>query len=770
MATVQVKPALNNASFIGSGPMCNPGFEDCASDGGVMMGTCYYPYANTVVSEPCLKSDSCVVSGYHGLCTKTVYDRKTLENWMRLSQSTIGGKALNSIPLPGSRASFSYDITEPGRAGFTSIPGFSSLLNAVVSNLLKSLAIVSVLGELDVNLITVPLFSSCDIPDFGPDANPQLTSIVAWDKQQLACKSFLSFLPDSVSSALCNLVDRLSKEYLENIAKAYLAVWSRTQTHDIMTQLSNGVRYFDLSIGVNTKEGMVPDANLTLADVKFTNGLFTHMNVQYFFIQVRDWMEMYDPEHQEILIFDFAKMTNLVSNNSFLPVLPDTQRKLQNLLLSFLSNFFGSMLSPSTQPLSSTCDTFMQSHQHVITLFDNAQLTHSASRFVQMWQPLYPFVRSRDDGLNSYDAGPTPDVSAVYGSLAANYPKIGDPNKLTVLRGVGGLDSLQTLFMGLALPSMISNPDGLLQLSMRFTPNFVTNILPSPYGHVSGGWARIAAPSSGYNVILGDNVCAFNFSSLIVAWNREELHLYGGRAVPTDNDDQCHVIMGENDIVSCYTDPAGYSANTCVFDDGRCYSTTANQCQSNDDCSVAVGGCNSTTGGALACNFNGADCDCVNKDRRSCRADRECKFKPGFWDICVANIPGVSDENCKFNGVGCTCDNPDPLAPQCWSDADCSWGPLGSKSNNPDLGSHNCRIIGTESWCATPRSQCTHTDECTLSGAYCRSSTPGGYRCEDGSPSDILSGNACVCEREDPEDVVDYYPENPQNYPGYVWL
>ena len=168
--------------------------------------------------------------------------------------------------------------------------------------------------------------------------------------------------------------------------------------------------------------------------------------------------------------------------------------------------------------------------------------------------------------------------------------------------------------MGIMFPSQITGPNGLEQLSMKFTPNFVTSVLPPPYGHVPGqGWDRLPMPPGGYNFVSCDHFQKYNVTSLMIAWNRGELSQYGGNAIPTTDDSQCK--CGYQMSVSCgacYTDPAGYDDATCQGSGLECYSTTAPQCQSNADCYLD-GQCQSHTGGGLNCYFGtNLECNCHN--------------------------------------------------------------------------------------------------------------------------------------------------------------
>jgi hypothetical protein len=633
------------------------------------------------------------------------------------------------------------------------------------------------------------------------------------------CQDAFSFLPDAIRPTVCDAIASVSRDTLERTAKGVIGAWARAQSADIVEQLNNGIRYFDLRLCVDTLEMSKPSDELTLADVKFTHTLVTQIDVVSFFLQVRNWLRVDAKRGGEVLIFKF-RLFNLTSGPGWMYVRPDVQFSLQLKLLTFLQTEFGSMLSPANIPLDAPYSKFVG--QNVVMIFENdtVQFPFFLDRpgvpkpictagqsawangtcndactfptitacnaaqdkigFVDFWSaypdprgaPMFNWLRNRDSSMSSFYAGLTDDPNVTFSRLYENYPKLGGPGMLTVLQGQGGFEvsnAVPVILKGLFYPSDLSGPDGLEQLAMRFTPNFVTNILPDPYGHTQGGWPRIKQPYSGYNIIQGDHVQQYNFSTLIVAANRGELWKYGGKAVPTFNDDQCHCALevGTNVLNCgvCYTDPAGYDDTTCVGDGLSCYSTTALQCKYTGDCHWRPGMCTSDTGGALLCSNDGTQCTCKNKaNMRSCRADKECSLGVGTTDMCVSNTNGVYDDNCRFTGAGCTCDTPDPLAPQCMSDADCTWNPIRSSSADPNKGSHNCYILGTESWCATPQVQCEDNSQCHLADAYCRSDRPGGYRCEKGSFGEMAGGDACVCTRPLPSDVAAYDPKNPKNY------
>jgi hypothetical protein len=147
---------------------------------------------------------------------------------------------------------------------------------------------------------------------------------------------------------------------------------------------------------------------------------------------------------------------------------------------------------------------------------------------------------------------------------------------------------------------------------------------------------------------------------------------------------------------------------------------------------------------------------------QACSNDNECRFSFGG---CRGDAGrGVNSERCKMMvGSGsqmCTCDNPDPKAPQCTSDQDCGFAVGASYSRNQDKGSHNCYIIGTGSYCATPSKQCTSNAQChnSASGAY--SDTGASYKCS-------FSVFGAKCDRALPANVVDYKEGAAHNYPGY---
>jgi hypothetical protein len=146
----------------------------------------------------------------------------------------------------------------------------------------------------------------------------------------------------------------------------------------------------------------------------------------------------------------------------------------------------------------------------------------------------------------------------------------------------------------------------------------------------------------------------------------------------------------------------------------------------------------------------------------ACSSDNECRFSFGG---CRGDASkGVNSERCKMMvGSGsqmCTCDNPDPKAPQCTLDQDCGFALGSSYSKNQDKGSHNCYIIGTGSYCATPSKQCTSNAQCHNSAGGAYSDTGASYKCSFG----VFGAK---CDRALPANVVDYTEGASHNYPGY---
>ena len=773
-----------NVDRIGSAPMCNPTLSDCQSNGMVMMGTCAVPSTNSVVYGPC-RDDNCDVYGYHAFCTDTVYPASVTAVWM--AGSKLGNRPLNSIPMIASHDTTTYAIPQPsmGATNAAVVASLSGILSALVAAVFPAGAPLVFIAVTAALTSALPIYNDA-IPNFGPDADPAYRNIVLWNRNT-PCS--IPNLSPPLVDLVCQFVNTASQDTVERVVKGVAGVWSRAQSATISEQLTNGARSFDLRLCIDNAQETIPDAQLVFdTHLKFCHGLVCDITVVEFFTEIRDWIDN-NNAHGEFILLDFNSLHNLIpptNDDKWMYIGDATRLAFQQELLQLLQSLFGSKLAPANIRPDHGYADFIAAGYQIITIFDNGVIDASNTRFVSKWQSQFPFVRDRDgESAGTWGATLSDPVQIqtfnVY-ELTTKLPAT--PNiasMFTNINGVGGLGSdtaAKDILMGIMFPSQITGPNGLEQLSMKFTPNFVTSVLPPPYGHVPGqGWDRLPMPPGGYNFVSCDHFHKYNVTSLMIAWNRGELSKYGMRAVPTLDDSQCSCarksVSGGSvfDCGVCYTDPAGYDDTTCQGDGLACYSTTAQQCRYTPDCHWKLGMCTSDTGGALYCNNNGSSCTCHNPENRSCRADRECTYDVASAS-CISNTPGVSDDNCRYAGTDvhsnknvCTCDNPDPLAPQCTDDSHCIVGAMQkSKSDDQNRGSHNCYILGGESWCATPSVQCTNDDQCHMDGV-CRprDGATGGYKC-----AYHPFAFDCECTRDLPPDVVDYRPDNPLNYPGYV--
>ena len=793
---------LVNATRIGTAPTCNPKPEDCTSNNSVMIGTCYTPAINTIVSGPCRK-DNCD-NGYHAFCVSkdSIYPISISSKWMGYSSDIIGNIPFNQIKIPGSHDTATYDILIP-KTGGAAFAGFVGKLDSIIATILLLFPPLAILG--------IPAFNATlgnelyhyldygtEIPSWGFLQYPQLDP-KNWNENNL-----INYITDAgLMGSILTATTPSNIDSLTKIMKGTIALWGRAQNDDITTQLNNGIRYFDFRIGVDTKEGTVL-SGLDLSSLKFIHTLFTQNSVTKLFDDIKQWINSFTTPFNEILIFDFQNVSNFLYAKNAWDIEETNRLKIQTLFLDYLKNTFGELLFRYDTPITSTYNELIQTKGRIFVLFSNNSYINPARApttppayydFISNYQQKYPFIRDRTFNIVSKESLPnTPTNTSndpnevLTGLQTTSYtsclvspldPK--DPYSLpilpvlNVLQGVGcgfpSGDFVSTIINSLTNPSDIAGPNGLLPLSMKHTPFYITNILPPPYNHTDGGPVLLPPTKGAYNIIIGDNICAFNFSSLIIAWNRNELDIYGMKAINTTNDNQCHCQIdsgaGQGACGVCYTDPAGYDDTTCIGVETACYSTTAPQCRFSDDCHVIGGGAVSDTGGALYCKYNAGSSysECKNPTLRTCRMDSECKLGPN-GSSCVSSVPGVNDDLCVNAGAGqCTCDNPDPLAPQCMGDSDCGYGSSArSFSRDPSKGSHNCRILDAtaQSWCATPMVQCNNDNQChyNVGPAYCTSDTAAGYKCE---VSGII-GTQCDCSRDLPADVVNYDPNNPNNY------
>lgn len=624
-------PILANVERIGTAPTCNPELKDCQSRGMVMIGTCAVPSANSIVYGPC-RDDNCDVYGHHAFCTNTVYPSSETAVWM--AKSNLGNRALNSIPMIASHDTATYALPLPDTGISASIAlalsSVVTLLIAVVFPLGAPLAFIGAIAGLES---TLPVYNNA-IVNFGPDAQEAYRNVVMWNRNP-PCFT----LPDpftGLSDAMCQLAGIVSQNTLERIVKGVAGAWSRAQSATIAEQLTNGARAFDLRVCIDNAQETIPDAQLVFdTHVKFTHGLVCEITAVKFFTDIRDWIEQ-NQAHGEFILLDFNNLHNLVEpkEGTWMYVGEEKRLAFQRQFLQLLQNLFGSKLAPAGILPNMGYSDFVSKGYQIIATFNNAE------SFVSKWQAEFPFVRDRNNDLQGTWrdtlSDPVP-VQAINVSVLSSGGL--DPNKFTVINGSGGLGgstAAKDILMGIFFPSQITGPNGLEQLSMKFTPNFVTSVLPPPYGHVPGqGWDRLPAPAGGYNFVSCDHFQKYNVTSLMIAWNRDELHTYGMRAIPTTNDDQCKcankTISGGSvfDCGLCYTDPAGYDDTTCVKDGLECYSTTAPQCKSNADCYLN-GQCRSHTGGGLKCNYGtNLQCNCENphiETGQPCpdRVDKQC--------------------------------------------------------------------------------------------------------------------------------------------------
>jgi hypothetical protein len=570
---------------------------------------------------------------------------------------------------------------------------------------------------------------------------------------------------------------------LERVVKGVVGVWARAQSADIQTQLSAGARYLDFRLCVDNQEGAIPDANLNFAShCKFTHSLICDITATELFTHIHDWV-VANNAHGEVIVMDFNDMFQLTYGDdeagNFMYVSSRVRDQFQLELLTLLDTLFGTALSPAVVPPTTTYANFTQQGYQFFVCFENK------NNFVTKWQPKFPWVRNRGDIIaDTWRATRTNPIDTYNDNIAT----INDPGwrqnaigKFTIVTGNGGEGGNVTfrtygeeelngaiggdgtnILLGLLHPSELSGPNGLEQLSMRYTPVFVAGMLPAPYT-MAGDLPPLPSPPDGFNFVKTDHFQKFNTSTLLIAWNRGELAQYGGKAIPTTNDSQCHcatkTISGKSvfDCGACYTDPAGYDDTTCIGESLECYSTTAPQCMSNADCYFDGAQCQSHTGGGSSCKFDvaTATCHCHNPHiptGQSCpdRVDAQClngtcaQFPKDNYVCCPSGhelTPGgaVSDY-CSNLNAGDSC----AYNVQCNSG---SCGRIGDSSAPLQCCPGGVVTKGIYDYCdhATPTGTACDADAQCVSGACGRMGDSGwGTVCCPGANKTVVGKDYCV--------------------------
>ena len=99
-------------------PFCGPTSLDCKEKGKeigedlLYDASCYYKTYNTKSFNSSCCNSSCI-TGYYAGCVKKKYDVKFTSCWMTKMIGKIKGKKINSIPIPGTHDSATYDLPTP---------------------------------------------------------------------------------------------------------------------------------------------------------------------------------------------------------------------------------------------------------------------------------------------------------------------------------------------------------------------------------------------------------------------------------------------------------------------------------------------------------------------------------------------------------------------------------------------------------------------------------------------------------------------------------
>ena len=668
-------------------PITNSTTSSCPSDAPFYTGNCKYP--TSVIGKYMCESagKDCAISGYPATCNNLSYSKEFLSNWMGECKSFIGDTSLNKIFIPGSHDTMTYGIP---------VPNFDS--------------------------IGLPSYK--DTPLLGAD------NLIDYNKFQT--------LIDSVNLALIVIpvvgLPLAAKLYTTpNVLFGIVALWARANANTVTEQLSAGIRYLDLRLTVNTQSGPP-----TIDNLNFTHTMLIPIKFLDVMKDINSWL---DNNKKEIVIIDCQYITNLCSKDqtSKFYVDSEAQIKIQEDMLNGIQQIFKNKLSPNTLSSVNTYNEFIQKEYQVIIMFDQnsngydtlkykdpsvtweqelplggvmpfSDYNYSYDfknyvRFVDYWSSKYKWLRNRDQNIsstfaNNYDKNGDPSGSASEalillteedGEVVSKYDKVTPydsptyeeyPNtdKFVVFGASVGLSADNAAHMiayGLASPSGIDHPNGLLQMAANYGPVLINNIIgwfnpeffyfnndaPSytyinrymtpPTKITSKPLQRVIKAPKGiktHNIFLYDNVVSFNVASLIIATIRGELSAFLPDPQPTVSDAQCHLKLAS---MSCGTDP-GYDPNSCDFYEGRCYTQTGPQCENNSNCTISAkfaDVCNASAGMSdLNCRFS---LDGTNL----CKCNGGIPKKPGFKPSKRFNCEmakrtfGIPDDTAK-NGFG----------------------------------------------------------------------------------------------------------------------
>ena len=597
-------PNSSDSNYVSLGlpSTCNPNprqathyFREREPTGYVYIGNTRFP-SNEYVGQ--LNDHGCQVNSYKAGATNNIYTKSFSATWMINSIGFIGNTPLNKIFLPGSHDTMTYGLPTPSWYGDSGAipPGYETSLPYFLDNIAGDVVEGNVrlfIGP-DANDIVRKLQWAYNLITFGVCVFLPGIYILAMfllfpgcfftppGLNIISCVAFWAFALLLVAS-LTTCFIFLS---LPNFMVAVGVLWSKSQVNTVREQLEMGIRYIDMRLAIDTRNGKRRSiSSLSLDDLRFTHSYCTP-NVN--FTQAIDDIDDYirnNNAYNEIIIIDFQYLTNFCTTSTGINYRVDdaVQLMIQQQALDYINNKWGygssmgNRIAPANFLVTHTYKEFLDAGYQFIIMFDtkgngygyasdaNAIVPNyegvnpNLLNFVDFWSSAYDWVRSRNITLPHYiNSDQSIDFLSTFG---VDYNAESDPtyayndacdtgdkkyggyirdDTLVVYGATVGLLSETTDFLamtqeGLLNPSSIYRGNGLEQQSQNWAPVLINNFVGfygDKYLYKNGSFTNAVQPPprlGTHNIYLHDNVCSYNVCTQIISSNRSELDrvLYG---------------------------------------------------------------------------------------------------------------------------------------------------------------------------------------------------------------------------------------------------
>ena len=650
-------------------PKTNSTDSSCPSDASSYVGNCKYP--TSVIAKYMCESagNDCAISGFPAICNNLSYSKEFLSNWMKESESFIGNTPLNKIFIPGSHDTMTYGVPTP-----------------------------------DFNPLGVPYYK--DEPLLGADndiAYDDFQKYINYAMYLLPIISVVIPIPGTTEIATAISVALAT---LPNVLYGIVSLWSKANKDNVLEQLSAGIRYLDLRLTVNTKNGTP-----TIDNLNFTHTMLIPIK---FLDVIRDINSWLDVNKKEIVILDCQYITNLCSadTTSKFFIDPSIQIKIQKDMLDGIQNIFGNKLAPNNLNVTNSYNDFIKNGYQVFIMFDQNSNGYDTKnnlggvmpfsdyqtnpvKFVEYWKKYYKWINDRSNCIsgtfaNNYDKDGDPSGSAseartiiktnkkhddgtidepllkegdIYTKYKTKedlhkdcYEDYPDTDKLVVFGASVGISSSQAGYMiawGLLSPSAIDHPNGLLQMAANYGPVLINNII---------GWFKPEffyvnnnAPSYSYydrTTTPYTKIIEYPLKSIIKAPKGIKTHnifLYDN--VTSFNVSSLIIATIRGELSSFLPDPQP------TTNDDQCHlKPTSLSCGADDGFDPN------------SCKFY--DGRCYTQSGVQCGSNSDCSLHAGLANVCSASA-GMSDLNCRYTsnpldwigGDACKCSGGIPRQP-----------------------------------------------------------------------------------------------------------